>query len=111
MNFGAVESVSISGGQTLTDDGTVSFAAGDTVSMNTCCSQEIAVVGTLTANDTTFTGNDGNITVNPGGVFTPTGSTFNVPLFVQYNDVAVPGGRQQCELRPDRAQLRHPPQW
>ncbi len=44
----------------------------------------------MTAAGTTFTGTDysGNIVVNSGGIITPTGSTFNVPLFVPYNDVA-----------------------
>ena len=78
--------------QTLTDNGTLSFASGDTLTLGTdCCSAaQIVVAGTLTATGTTFTGtgSSGTIMVNSGGIITPTGSTFNVPLFVPYNDVA-----------------------
>ena len=84
--------VQIPEGETLTDDGTLSFASGDTLTLgSSCCSSaEIVVAGTLTAAGTTFTGTDysGNIVVNSGGIITPTGSTFNVPLFVPYGDVA-----------------------
>ena len=84
--------VQIPADETLTDDGTLSFASGDTLTMGSgCCSAaEIVVAGTLTAAGTTFTGTgeSGTIVVNSGGIITPTGSTFNVPLFVPYNDVA-----------------------
>ena len=85
--------VLIEPGLTFTDDGTLSFAAGDTVTLDgSCCStsQQIAVAGTLTANDTTFTTNGtgtSTIAVSSGGIITPTSSTFNLPLFVPYNDV------------------------
>ncbi len=89
---GAGVRVQIPEGETLTDDGTLSFASGDTLTLGSaCCSAaEIVVAGTLTAAGTTFTGisESGTIVVNSGGIITPTGSTFNVPLFVPYNDVA-----------------------
>ena len=89
---GANVPVQIPSGQTLTDDGTLSFASGDTLTFGvSCCSAaEIVVAGTLTAAGTTFTGTgeSGTIVVNSGGIITPTGSTFNVPLIVPYNDVA-----------------------
>ena len=57
-----------------------------------CCdaSAQLVVDGTLTASGTTFaegTGTGASITVNSGGIITPTTSTFNLPLFVPYNDV------------------------
>ena len=89
---GANVAVQLPEGETLTDDGTLSFASGDTLTMGSgCCSAaEIAVAGTLTAAGTTFTGtgSSGTVVVNSGGIITPTGSTFNVPLIVPYNDVA-----------------------
>ena len=70
--------VFIDGGQTLTDDGMVSFDSGDTVTFNvnsSCCtsysSQSIQVNGDLTADDTNFkdTNGDGSssLVVNSGG--------------------------------------------
>ncbi len=92
LSVGSGASVQIPEGETLTDDGTLSFASGDTLTLGSaCCSAaEIVVAGTLTAAGTTFTGisESGTIVVNSGGIITPTGSTFNVPLFVPYNDVA-----------------------
>ena len=92
LSVGSGASVQIPAGETLTDDGTVSFASGDTVTLdgNCCSSAEIVVAGTMTAAGTTFNGTDsgGTVVVNSGGIITPTGSTFNVPLFVPYNDVA-----------------------
>ena len=41
------------------------------------------------ATATTFNGSgNSNIAVNSGGSLNPTGSTFNLPIFVQYNNVA-----------------------
>ncbi len=94
VNVGATVPVQISGGQTLTDNGTLSFATGDMLTLATsgCCSSaQLVVAGTLMATGTTFTnnGDDGaTITVNPGGIITPGTSTFSLPLFVPYNDVA-----------------------
>ncbi len=78
---------------TLTDDGALSFSAGDTVTMGAgCCaaSAELVVAGTMTATGTNFinTGDGGSIMVNSDGTITPTDSTFGMPLFVPYNDVA-----------------------
>ena len=92
LSVGSGASVQLPEGETLTDDGTLSFASGDTLTMGSgCCSAaEIAVAGTLTAAGTTFTGtgSSGTVVVNSGGIITPTGSTFNVPLIVPFNDVA-----------------------
>ena len=89
--MGANVPVQIPEGQTLTDNGTLNFAAGDMLTMGSaCCSAaEIAVAGTLTAAGTTFTGigDSGTIVVAFGGIIMPTGSTFDVPLFLPYNDV------------------------
>ncbi len=77
-------------GQTLTDDGTLSFASGDTVTLdgNCCSSAEILVAGTMTAAGTTFNGTDGggSIAVNSGGQLTATSSTFSL------NQLAVQSG-------------------
>ena len=73
--------------QTLTDNGTLSFASGDTFSFQNQAAQ-IVVGGTLSANATTFNGSgNSNIFVNSGGNLTPAGCTFNLPIFVQYNNV------------------------
>ena len=75
-------SVQISEGVTLTDNGTLSFADGDTLTMGSaCCSAaEIVVAGTLTAAGTTFTGTSesGTIVVNSGGQLNATSTTFSV---------------------------------
>ena len=74
--------------QTLTDNGTLSFASGDTFSFQNQAAQ-IVVGGTLSATATTFNGSgNSNITVNSGGSLSPTGCTFNLPIFVPYNNVA-----------------------
>ena len=59
--------VFIDGGQTLTDDGMVSFDRGDTVTFNvepSCCTslqfESIQENGDLTADDTTFNDSDAN---------------------------------------------------
>ena len=93
VSVGSDVNVSIGEGQTLTDDGTLSFASGDTVTLDSeCCpsSQSIDVGGTLTADDTTFTSTGGGseVSVSAGGTITPSGSSFDVPLYVPYNDVA-----------------------
>ena len=71
--------VTIDAGQTITDNGSLTFAGGDTVSMGSCCySQTIAVGGTLTAVGTTFTGGGGQVTVGSGGNVNLSDSTFSV---------------------------------
>ena len=92
LGVGAGASVLISYGQTLTDNGTLSFASGDAVTLGASGygAAYIVVSGTVTAAGATFTspGNAGStITVNSGGIINPSGSTFNLPLFVPYNDV------------------------
>ena len=67
--------------QTLTDNGTLSFATGDTVTLRRVLqhAQEIAVSGTLTANGTTFTDNKtASISVNAGGHLIASNSTFSI---------------------------------
>ena len=73
-------SFAVLAGQTLTDNGTLNFATGDTVTFDvSCCysTQQIAVGGTLTATDTTFnsssTSGTSNLTVNSGGHLNVTG--------------------------------------
>ena len=90
LSVGSGASVQISPGQTLTDDGTLSFASGDTLTLdaNCCSAAEIVVAGTMTAAGTTFTGTDGggSIVVNSGGQLTATSSTFSL------NQLAVQSG-------------------
>ena len=69
--------VQVSVGETLTDNGTLSFATGDMVTLvpGGCCdpSAQLVVDGTLTASGTTFTdgtGTGSTITVNSGGSIT-----------------------------------------
>jgi hypothetical protein len=114
---GAGASLQLGAGSTLTDNGTMTFASGDTVEsqggVGGCCStapSPIDVGGTLKATDTTFNGADGTITANSGGdviasssVFNIssldltntsvlnsgdlTNNTFNMPIYVPYVDV------------------------
>ena len=80
-------SVQIAYDQVLEDNGTLSFASGDTLTFPNTASQ-IAVGGLLSATATTFNGSgNSNITVNSGGNLTPTNCTFNLPIFVQSNNV------------------------
>ena len=87
LAVGANVLVQIPGGQTLTDNGAVSFATGDTFSFVGNGAQ-ISVGGTLSATSTIFNGYDSsNISVSSGGNLTPTNCTFNLPIFVPYNVV------------------------
>ena len=87
LAVGANVLVEIPGGQTLTDNGAVSFATGDTFSFVGNGAQ-ISVGGTLSATSTIFNGYDSsNISVSSGGNLTPTNCTFNLPIFVPYNVV------------------------
>ena len=108
MNAGAGASVLISAGETLYVAGTASFAAGDVVTLNGGSpggAAQITVAGTLSATGTTFTGTgSSNITVNSGGLVTPTGSTFNLPIFLPYSDVPSLANNvsfDQIEINPD----------
>ena len=95
--------VFIDGGQTLTDDGMVSFDSGDTVTFNvnsSCCtsysSQSIQVNGDLTADDTTFNDSNANgssvIDVNSGGNIKATGSTFTLTNLALSNSAVYESG-------------------
>ena len=87
LAVGANVLVEIPGGQTLTDNGAVSFATGDTFSFVGNGAQ-ISVGGTLSATSTIFNGYDSsNISVSSGGNLTPTNCTFNLPITVPYNVV------------------------
>ena len=120
----------IQASQTFADNGMVTFAPGDTVTLNgACCysTQQIAVAGTLTANDTTFNTNStgtSNLAVNAGGHLQAsnttfnlteltldnssvlnsgdlTGDAFNMPIYVPYGDVQYLGNNtsfQQIEI-------------
>ena len=90
MAVGPNVPVTIPAWQTLTDDGMLSFAAGDSVTLesNCCSAAEITVSGTLTANDTTFSGGSGNITVNSGGQLIATNSTFSISQ-LSFNNTSV----------------------
>ena len=85
MSVGANASIQVAGYQTLTDNGTLTFASGDTVTLESGGAQ-IAVGGTLSATATTFNGSL-DISVSSGGNLTPTNCTFNLPIIVPYNVV------------------------
>ena len=74
----------ISAWQTFADNGSVSFAAGDTVQLQgNCCTAAgvITIGGTLTADDTTFTNNANqspSITVESGGDLALADSTYDL---------------------------------
>jgi hypothetical protein len=90
LEVGSKVPVTIPVDQTLTDDGTLSFASGDAVTLATnCCGGygQIAASGILDATDTTFSGG-GAVTINSGGVIDPTGSAFGVTLTLPDNDLA-----------------------
>ena len=85
----------ITPGQTFADNGSVSFAAGDTVQLQgNCCTAAgvITIGGTLTADDMTFTNNANqspSITVRSGGTLVATDSTFNISQ-LSFNNSSVP---------------------
>jgi hypothetical protein len=116
LNVSAGASVGLGDGQTLNDDGTLSFAAGDTVGIYTPSAPAQIVVnegGTMTATGTTFSSLDGttaSVQVKPGGHLKAststfnlnwlsldnasiygsgdlTGDTFKMPIYVPYGDV------------------------
>ena len=114
--------------QILTDNGTLTFAAGDTVTLNGNCCGAAADrrSGMLTADSTTFGGGTSgpSITIASGGHLVATnstfslaqlsldngsvlnsgdltGDTFNMPIFVPYGDVQYLGNNvsfQQIEI-------------
>src|SRR5262249_27845687 len=114
--------VEINVGQTIIDNGTVTLAAGDVVSLdsNCCGAGAIAVNALLSASGTTFNGG-GSISVNSGGhlkaattnfsitavsfsgssVLNPgdlTGDTFNTTLSLPYNELPDLAGNASFNL-------------
>ncbi len=113
LSVGAGASVQIASGQTLTDNGLMTLASGDTMTFATYYAVNLVVNGTMTATSDSFvtTGGGGSyMQVNSGGRFTSsnstfslsqlsldnssilnsgdwTGNVFNMPIFVPYNDV------------------------
>ena len=84
LDVGPNVPVIIQPSQTFSDNGKVSFAPGDTVTLNgaRCYStQQIAVAGTLTANDTTFNSNNTGTSIlalNSGGDLIASTSTIDL---------------------------------
>ena len=83
-------SVTILSGETLADNGILTFASGDIVSFSGNGFGggfgQIVVAGIMNVTGTTFNGG-GSITVSSGGVMNPTGSTFNLQIAVPYSNV------------------------
>ena len=84
--------VTVATGATLTDDGMMTLAAGDTLTLaEACCYSygEMVVAGALDTTDAIISGVSGTgVTVNSGGTVNPAGTAFNVLLTVPYADVA-----------------------
>ena len=80
--------VSVAGGETLSDAGTLSLAAGDSFTLDDpCCytPAQISVSGSLIASDTTFSGDTRtNFTITSTGSLSGGANIFNVPLIVPY---------------------------
>ena len=89
LNIGNASRVALNA--TLTDDGTLDFATGDTVSLDNC---QIDVNGTMSTMGTTFnnSGYSPTIQVGQSGTITPATSTFNLPIYLPYNDVSALAG-------------------
>jgi hypothetical protein len=117
INVGAGSTVFIQPGQNFIDNGTVTLATGDRLTLNgTCCgnsTEQLIVGGTLAATNTVFTTNaTGNnfLGVGPGGRLEASGSSFsannlnfdnssllnsgdltsdsfNLPIYVPYGDI------------------------
>ena len=87
INVGPNVTVSISPGQTFTDNGTVNFASGDTVALGASgySATQLGVGGTLTAIGTTFTIGSGTIAVNNGGNLNASNSAFSLPNLILNN--------------------------
>ncbi len=114
INVGLDVPVLLTDGQTINDQGTLTFAAGDTMSFSSASgASQIVITGTMTATRDTFTttsGNLGSIAVQPGGHIMAaatlfdlnqlsidnasiygrgdlTGDTFNTPISAPYEDL------------------------
>ena len=83
--------VTIPAGETLNDEGMLTFASGDIVSYPGDGfgggQGQIVVTGILDTTGTTFNSGGLGIAVDPGGVIDPTGSTFNTAIEVPYSNV------------------------
>ena len=94
-------SVVVSGGQTLSVAGALSFATGDSFTLSDpCCysPSQISVGGSLTANGTTFNGDTRTtFTITPTGTISGASNTFNTALIVPYNDVSALAGNTSFE--------------
>ncbi len=80
VNVGANVMVVISSAQTITDNGTLSFATGDQVVFQRGYAEQIVVNGTMTATGTTFsaTNTGGSVQVNANAHLTASGCTFSI---------------------------------
>ena len=114
LSVGAGASVLLTDGQTITDNGALTFATGDSMNFYTYYgASQIVVNGTMTATGDTFntlSGGGASIQVESGGHLTAasstfninqlslnnasvygsgdlTGDTFNMPVYVPYGDV------------------------
>jgi hypothetical protein len=100
MNVGSSASFVLQGSQTLTDNGTINFNSGDTVSLarvfNT--TTQLVVNGSLTASATNFvdlgspSGSASVIVVNAGGHLTASNSTFAVDQLTLNNGAVLNAG-------------------
>jgi uncharacterized protein YlbG (UPF0298 family) len=124
LNVAANVPVLLTDGQTISDNGTLNFSTGDTLDLDTYYgASQVVVNGTMTATGATFataTGSGGSIQVGSGGhlkasssVFNLnslslnnasilnsgdlSGDTFNMPIYVPYNDVQYLGGNASFE--------------
>ena len=124
LTSGAGASVLLTDGQTITDNGTLTFATGDTMGFDSYYgASQIVVNGTMTATGDTFATLDGSgasIQVESGGHLTAasstfninqlsldnasvygngdlTGDTFNLPIYVPYGDVQYLAGNVKFE--------------
>jgi hypothetical protein len=100
VNVGTNSTVQIQGGQTITDNGTINFSTGDTVTFGTAFNQTtpFLINGSLTSTGMTFNsaGPNGNSTtllqVNPGGHLTSTNSTFALNQLVYQSGSSLSNG-------------------
>ena len=90
----------LAAGSTLTDNGTMTFASGDTVALQGgvggCCSaapSPILVGGTLKAINTTFNGAASTITANSSGHVIASSSVFNIGSLNLTNNSVLYSGR------------------
>jgi uncharacterized protein YlbG (UPF0298 family) len=124
LSVGTNVSVLLTDGQTITDNGTLSFANGDVMDFNTYNgASQIVVNGTMTATGDTFattSGGAASVQVQPSGHLTAanttfnlnsltinnasvyasgdlTGDTFNMSIYVPYGDVQYLAGNAKFQ--------------